>query len=357
MRDREGPPPQRMSSLVGVISIPLLLIPLVLSAQDTAPVPLATFFALADPDPSLRKESEDRIFGDWESSSLPMVLEVAMFSGRERQLLDRLEAATGERFDGELDSALRYLWSLDFQAHPKYAEFKKILYQQIDPRFAAYFEGAEKGARIRLDEIRWGGVRRDGIPPLDRPPMIDAGAASYLDDADVVFGVEVGGDARAYPKRILAWHEMFKDVVGSVPVTGAYCTLCGSMILYESIHDGIHHELGTSGFLYRSNKLMYDHATESLWSTITGEPVVGRLAGKGIRLAPRAVVTTTWKAWRTLHPKTQVLSLGTGYFRDYSEGAAYREYFATDDLMFTVPRIDSRLANKDEVLALRFAPG
>ena len=128
------------------------------------------------------------------------------------------------------------------------------------------------------------------------------------------------------------------------------------MILYRSAIDGVHHELGTSGFLYRSNKLMYDHATRSLWSTLTGTPVVGPLAGRGIELEPLFVVTTTWGDWRRRHPDTKVLSMETGYDRDYGEGVAYREYFSTDELMFAVPELDARLKNKDEVLALRL-PG
>jgi hypothetical protein len=84
-------------------------------------------------------------------------------------------------------------------------------------------------------------------------------------------------------------------------------------------------------------------------------PVVGPLAGDDVQLERLSIVTTTWGAWRQRHPDTQVLSLNTGHRRDYSEGAAYREYFATDELMFTVPALDTRLKNKDEVLGLVFA--
>jgi len=195
-------------------------------------------------------------------------------------------------------------------------------------------------------------VKQDGIPPLREPTMISAEEATYLGDDNVVFGLEVNGDPRAYPKRILAWHEMFTDIVGGEPVAGVYCTLCGTMILYETTYEGTEHRLGTSGFLYRSNKLMYDRATQSLWSTIEGEPVIGPLVGKGIHLESGAVVTTTWGAWRRRHPDTRVLSLATGHQRDYSEGAAYREYFATDRLMFSVPELDDRLPNKAEILAI-----
>jgi len=99
---------------------------------------------------------------------------------------------------------------------------------------------------------------------------------------------------------------------------------------------------------------MYDQATQSLWNTLWGEPVIGPLADAEIRLERLYIVTTSWGEWRRRHPQTQVLSLDTGYRRDYSEGAAYRDYFATDELMFTVPTIDQRLKNKDEVLALIF---
>lgn len=82
--------------------------------------------------------------------------------------------------------------------------------------------------------------------------------------------------------------------------------------------------------------------------------MVGPLVDKGIELRTLPVVTATWKKWRARHPNTLVLSLDTGRDRDYSEGAAYRDYFATDRLMFAVPRIDRRLPNKAEALALRY---
>jgi len=147
---------------------------------------------------------------------------------------------------------------------------------------------------------------------------------------------------------------MFTDIVGGVDVAGVYCTLCGTVILYDADLGALNHALGTSGFLYRSNKLMYDQQTQSLWNTIKGEPVLGPLVDKEIALNHRSVVTTTWGKWKELHPDTKVLSLETGHFRDYREGVAYHDYFATDELMFNTPFQDSRLKNKREVLALRF---
>jgi hypothetical protein len=227
------------------------------------------------------------------------------------------------------------------------------LYGLLDERFENYF-GSQRAASIRLDEVVWGGVKQDGIPPLRQPDMISAALADYLADSDIVFGLEINGDVRAYPRRILGWHEMFVDDVGGVPVVGVYCTLCGTMILYQTRVAGQDHELGTSGFLYRSNKLMYDRATQSLWNTLWGKPVVGPLVDSDIVLPRLSVVTTNWGEWRRRHPETRVLSLATGAVRDYREGAAYRDYYATDALMFQVPGLDTRLRNKAEVLGLVF---
>jgi len=290
---------------------------------------------------------------NWEDEYLAPTLELftaPLRSALDWEILKLISKKTGQSFSDPRDFQV-WMWNRPERLPSAYATFKSRLYSRIDPAFARYFNENHE-ATIRLDEIAWGGVHQDGIPPLRKPKMVEASEAAYLKDKHVVFGIEVNGDARAYPKRILAWHEMFVDTVGGVPVAGVYCTLCGTVVLYDTVVEGRSYELGTSGFLYRSNKLMYDRETHSLWSTLEGQPVVGPLVGKGIRLPWRSVVTTTWGEWKKRHPDTSVLSLDTGHRRDYSEGEAYRAYFATDDLMFRVPKLDRRLANKDEVLAL-----
>ena len=342
------------------------LVILVLSAPIAAPTVASaatpeneriinSFMQLLIGDDAYAEQAFEIIDSEWSPGFAAMaldVLAVANPSDRYRRLLELLEAKTGQSFGYDTAAWWEWLWNEPEHVHPAYGDLKSALYALIDPAFRAYFS-SDRRTEIRLDEIRWGGVHQDGIPPLRNPKMIDAADADYLDDDNVVFGLVVNGDARAYPKRILAWHEMFVDTVGGIPVAGVYCTLCGTMILYETEVDGTVHSLGTSGFLYRSNKLMYDRATQSLWNTIWGRPVVGPLTGTGIELESRAVVTTTWGAWRSRHPDTTVLSIDTGYERDYSEGAAYHDYFATDRLMFPVPMTDPRLKNKDEVFVLR----
>lgn len=305
-------------------------------------------------DEQLSKEAMIELSDTWQLSYVAPLLEtVSLIRNRQRviQIFELLRTHAGESFNSDIQSWYNWLWNQQYEIAPEYAEYKAWLFANIDPKFRAYFS-MDRNSTVRLDEVRWGGVVQDGIPPLRFPEMIDAADADYLDDRDIVFGVEIKGDVRAYPKRILAWHEMFVDSIAGIPVIGVYCTLCGSMIVYETQQGDTNYRMGTSGFLYRSNKLMYDQDTQSLWNTLWGKPVIGPLAEQNIQLKRRSVVTTTWGEWRRRHPDTTVLSLNTGHQRDYGEGVAYRDYFATDELMFNVPELDMRLKNKDEVLGI-----
>ncbi len=293
----------------------------------------------------------------WKAEFIPQLLEIMSVPRSDyilQRTIDLLTRKTGQEFGSNLNDWYFWLWNQPEKSLPHYGDFKADLYAQIDLRFAKYFRARQSSARIRLDEVRWGGVLQDGIPPLRDPEMIPASQATYLEDGNIIFGIEINGDARAYPKRILAWHEMFIDTIGGIDIAGVYCTLCGTIIPYKTSSGGVDYKLGTSGFLYRSNKLMYDQATQSLWSTVRGEPVIGPLVDQGIALEHLSMVTTTWAEWLRRHPDTTVLSLNTGHRRDYGEGVAYQSYFAGDQLMFNTPFEDNRLKNKQEVLALIF---
>ena len=116
---------------------------------------------------------------------------------------------------------------------------------------------------------------------------------------------------------------------------------------------GTTYTFGSSGLLFRSNKLMYDHQTNSLWSHLRGEPVVGPLARSGIRLTLLPVVVTSWREWRATHRDTTVLDIKTGYERDYAPGRPYGRYFASPDTMFPVSPRSDQLRTKDLVFAVR----
>ena len=331
------------------------------AAQPEAHPDIELFLTAASGGPPDAQRALQHIAAQWRPGYAGMVWDLARLlrppSPRLMSfvtLLQFLEQQTGQQLGQNLGGWNHWVWSQPYEPHPDYAFLKGQWYSQIDARFADFFPRGTPSV-IRLDEIEWGGVAVNGIPPLEYPARLAAADADYLEDDNVVFGIAMNGEARAYPKRILAWHEMALDRLGGVELTIVYCTLCGTVIPFESVAGGEHHKFGTSGLLYRSNKLMFDHGTKSLWNTFEGVPVVGPLVGSGARLTPHAVVTTTWDAWRARHPDTTVLSLETGHRRNYAEGAAYRAYFGTDALMFQVSRMDDRLLNKEEVVVMRLA--
>ncbi len=312
--------------------------------------------------PEQHRAAIDAIVARNDPDMIPALILAMRFRRAQAGSLSRSAAAiTGAQGTGWFDWMLWQERHPEFPAHESYARLKLAIFAQIDPNFLRFLtpESVDPAnMNIRLEEITWGGVVVDGIPSLDNPKLIAADAAEYLRGDDLVFGVEINGDARAYPLRIMGWHEMFNDVIGGVPVALAYCTLCGAGILFET--SGIEGQeapliFGSSGFLYRSNKLMFDRQTDTLWNQFTGEPVVGPLVHSGIKLGQRPVVITSWDNWKDLNPGTRVLSLNTGHRRDYGSGVVYDDYFASPDLMFPAIADQTRLRQKDFVFGVRVA--
>jgi hypothetical protein len=177
---------------------------------------------------------------------------------------------------------------------------------------------------IRLDDIQSGGPPKNGIPALDHPDFVSASEADRtLKEGDMILGVEFTGVAKAYPVRILNWHEVVNDNVGDQPVLISWCPLCGSGLAYNPVAEGHRYTFGVSGLLYRQNLLLFDHKTESLWSQLRGQAVTGPLAGTSLRLLP--ITMTTWRSWKAQHTRTLVLSFQTGYKRDYARDP-YRDW-------------------------------
>ena len=140
-------------------------------------------------------------------------------------------------------------------------------------------------ALVPLEEIISGGPPPDGIPAIDRPGFVKpAEAAAWVVPKEPVLALEVKGDARAYPLQILMWHEIVNDVVGGLPVTVTFCPLCNSGIVFERVVDGATLDFGTSGKLYKSDLVMYDRQTHSLWAQMEGRAIVGARAGTRLEL-------------------------------------------------------------------------
>jgi len=202
---------------------------------------------------------------------------------------------------------------------------------------------------IPLEEIHDGGPAKDGIPALYDPEFISASKVNYLKDRDRILGLELNGETRAYPIKILNWHELVNDQVGDEAVLISYCPLCGTGMAFNAKVHGHRKLFGVSGKLYNSDVLFYDKQTESLWSQIKMQAVTGSFTGTTLQQI--VLEHTTWRAWVEKHPDTKVLSIETGYFREY-ERSPYHTYENNNAIYFPVSHEDKRLQRKDWVLGV-----
>lgn len=248
------------------------------------------------------------------------------------------------------------LLAWDVPAPERYLDWKREVFLASDPSWEPFFD---ETAELDWRQVTWGGIFRDGIEALSDAPTMPGADAAYLDDGETVFGVVVEGEARAYPRRHMAVHELANDTVGGRRVTLPFCTLCGSVIGYfaDEPPEGFDtFEMRTSGLLLRSNKLMYDVGTESLFHQFFGNAVTGPLFDEGSELTQFPVVTTTWGRWLEDHPDTTVLVEDAGTGRDYEAGFLGRGE-DEEDPVFPVGEVDDRLPPKTRVFGVETPEG
>lgn len=203
---------------------------------------------------------------------------------------------------------------------------------------------------IPEDAIFDGGPGKDGIPSLSNPFMLTAEEADYLEAEDLVIGLKVGEDVRAYPHRILDWHEIVNDRVGGRDIAINYCPLTGTGIGWDREVDGEVTSFGISGLLYNSNMIAYDRNTDSNWSQMLLKSVNGKQIGKKVTTWP--VIETNWKTWKSMFPDTKVLSPITGYYQSYNTYPYGNYRTHNGKLLFPVAYEDTRLPWKERVLGV-----
>ena len=168
---------------------------------------------------------------------------------------------------------------------------------------------------IDLSEIRSGGPPKDGIPAIDNPRFAPVGEVTDLTPTEPVIALSVDGDARAYPLRVLTWHEIVNDTVGGVPVAVTYCPLCNAAIAFERQVDGRVLDFGTTGKLRHSDLVMYDRQTESWWQQYMGTAIVGELGGLELEMLP--VRVEAFERFARRHPEGRVLVPSDPSLRPY----------------------------------------
>lgn len=232
----------------------------------------------------------------------------------------------------EWQSVTDHLIAWDLPASPEYREYKGRLFTIIEPAWQPFFGDANAAIDWRFTS--WGGVLIDDrhlgdiqpcvrgcIPALDDPVVTSAADGSWYPDHRIVFGIVVNGESRAYPKHQMEVHEMVNDTIGGRRIGIPYCTLCGSAQAYftDSVPEDVEVPvLRTSGLLTRSNKVMFDLNTFSIFDTFTGEAISGPLHDAGVILEETTMVTSTWGDWKKAHPDTTIVAEDGGLGRTYS---------------------------------------
>ncbi len=285
--------------------------------------------------------------------------------------LDAFQEVTGASFDDDpvaarspWQSMSDHLIAWDLPALDGYRDWKAQLYLLVEPKWRPLFE--DEDAAIDWRPLTWGGVLMDDrplgtatpcplgcIPALDDPAVTDAAGGDWYPDREIVFGVVVDGEARAYPKNIMEVHEMVNDTLGGRRLGIPYCTLCGSAQAYftDSVPPGVEVPvLRTSGLLSRSNKVMFDLQTFSVFDTFTGEAVSGPLHDAGVVLEQTSVVASTWRAWKEAHPGTTIVAEDGGIGRSYpADPLRGRD---DDGPIFPIGDVDPRLPASRRVLGI-----
>jgi hypothetical protein len=184
------------------------------------------------------------------------------------------------------------------------------------------------------------GMVADGLAALTDPKTIAApGRGSYLVPTDTVIGVVAGGVSRAYPLRVLVWHEIVNDTVGGVPIVVTYHPLSGGIAVFDRRLAGRTPVFGVSGLLYQSSLLMYDRAEgragESLWSQLQARAVSGPAAEAGLRLELYPFALARFGDWERDHPETTVPAPVRGEESKYGQDV-YGTYLNSSELRFPV---------------------
>ncbi len=266
----------------------------------------------------------------------------------------------GTELDGDWQQVTDHLIAWDIPAPPDYLEAKKALFTVVLPAWEPLFD---ETSHVDWRYVTWGGVLIDDqpfgqtlgecrrcIPAVDNPAVTPANGGDWYPDERIVFGVEIDGEARAYPKHIMEVREMVNDTLGGRDFGMPYCTLCGSahVFLTDDVDGFERPVLRTSGLLNRSNKVMFDLNTMSVLDTFLGEAVTGPLADADVVLPQISVVTTTWGAWKAEHPDTTILA------EDLDLGRGFDPLRGRDDdgPIFPIGAVDPRLPAQENVLGV-----
>lgn len=190
--------------------------------------------------------------------------------------------------------------------------------------------------RVNPDELLKSGLTEESFPSILEPKFETADKTPFTDQ-EMVLGVVIKGEARAYPIGILNYHELINDVVAGDPIAVTYSVLDDTGAVYSRRIGKDVATFGNSGEIFRSNPVYYDAGTRSYWSQAWGIAIKGPLVNTALTRVP--AVRTTLGLWKKAYPATLVMAKKTGTTRNYFK-YPYGDYYTNDRLLYPVPNLD-----------------
>jgi len=307
-------------------------------------------FELLSPDSAIRQRALKYLDQHWQPSASAKVIEALAVSGGNQNQAERipvielLSRKTGQQFGNDINAWQQFLLSPEekesWRSEPacqSYLDFKAQLYHRVDPRFVFFFAGHPYTA-VDPREIRWLGSPLSNT--VLKAKFVEAAQANFMQPNDLVFGMEaiknsshnsdLNSYSVAYPQRILRWHNVVENASNQLIFYDQNdqqnprgqgnkrktCTFAFNRKIGDSILN-----FSESGFAYRGEKLLYDQQSKSLWLPRTGQMVLGAAERLPRQITALPVVQCSWRLWLVRHPRTRVLSLETGFKRDYNSAA------------------------------------
>ncbi len=202
---------------------------------------------------------------------------------------------------------------------------------------------------VPQEQILSGGPGKDGIPSIDKPKFEKATSIDYMSDDDLILGIKVGNMIKGYTHAVLDWHEIVNDEVNNLAVSLTYCPLTGTGIGWNRQLGNNKTSFGVSGLLFNSNLMPYDRDSDSYWSQMRLDCIGGDRIGQKIETIP--FIETSWQTWKTLFPNSDVITLNTGYNRNYNR-YPYGNYKQDNGLIFPADGLAGDFHLKERVLGV-----
>ena len=323
-------------------------------------------------------EAIDRVGASGDPRAACLLTDLLRFLRQSDGITGAWETLTGVSIPNDVSAwgfTTDHMIAWDVPAPPGYVDWKRRLFELVEPRWAPFFDDPD--ATVDWRWVSWGGVLIDDrpigetdvgcprgcIPALNDPALTSAADGSWYRDDSIVFGVVVGDEAVAFPKHIMEIHEMVNITIGGRRLGIPYCTLCGSAQAYftDEAAPGVDlggfdtYELRTSGLLSRSNKVMFEFHTRSVIDTFTGAAVTGPLREAGVVLDQTSVRTARWGDWKSAHPLTRIVAEDGGIGRSYPlDPLRGRD---DDGPIFPIGDVDPRLGVQEPVIGVIAADG